>query len=472
MSEPLPADRPDGAMSAAFRPLTLGVVAIVTCVAFEAMAVTTAMPVIGDDLGAGAGYGLAFSMFLTASLLGSVLAGSRCDAEGPRRSLITGMALLVAGLVLSAAAGEFWLVTAGRAVSGLGSGAMVVALYVIIGQVYPSRIQPVIFGWVATAWILPSMVGPLAAGLLAQYVSWRWVFAVAIPIVAVAAALVWPRVRHLGAPENPELDPALGRRRAVWGIFLACGVFAAQWAGNEAAAAGSVTLGVLAAAGVLAAVAALAVLLPRGALRLRRGLPSVVATRGLINAAFVSAEAFMPVMLLAVYGVSPATAGIALTAGAVGWAIGSFLQARVPGPRRWLLLAGGSGLLTLSIGGTGLLAGAQAPFWLLVAVWSLAGVAMGAALSSTSVLVLDASSAADRGQNSASLQLSDQVGAVAGTTVGGVLLAVLVQQDPVGPEAGYALMWLVLAVFAVIGTAAGIRSASVRPSTGKVHSQA
>ena len=46
-----------------------------------------------------------------------------------------------------------------------------------------------------------------------------------------------------------------------------------------------------------------------------------------------------------------------------------------------------------------------------------------------------------------------------------VLLAVLVQQDPVGQESGYSLMWLVLAVFAVIGTAAGIRSASVRPST-------
>ena len=180
----------------------------------------------------------------------------------------------------------------------------------------------------------------------------------------------------------------------------------------------------------------------------------------------------MPVMLLAVYGVSPATAGIALTAGAVGWAIGSFLQARVAESRRHLLLAGGSGLLALSVGGTGLMAGAGAPFALLVAVWSLAGVAMGAALSSTSVLVLDASSAADRGRNSASLQLSDQVGAVAGTTVGGVLLAVLVQHEPVGQESGYALMWLVLAAFAVIGTAAGIRSASVRPSTGKVHSQA
>lgn len=471
MSDPLPEGRPAGAMSAAYRPLTLGVIAIVTCAAFEAMAVTTAMPVVAEELGAGTGYGLAFSMFLTASLLGSVLAGSRCDAEGPRRPLVAGMALLVAGLIMSSLAGEFWQVTAGRAVSGLGSGAMVVALYVIIGEVYPSKLQPVVFGWVSAAWILPSMIGPLAAGLLAQYLSWRWVFAVAIPIVLVAAALVWPRVRHLGAPDNPALDRALGRRRGLWGIFLAAGVFAAQWAGNAAASTGSVAALAVTAAGIAAAAAALAALLPAGTLWLRRGLPSVIATRGLINAAFVAAEAFMPVMLLAVYGVSPATAGIALTVGAVGWAIGAFVQARIT-RRRYLLLAGGSGLLALAVGGTGLLAGAQAPFWLLVIVWSLAGVAMGAALSSTSVMVLDASSAADRGRNSASLQLSDQVGAVAGTTVGGALFAVLAQPGTSQEGTSFAVMWLFLAVFAVIGTAAGIRSAIVRPSTGKVPSQA
>ena len=471
MSDPLPKGRPEGAMSSAYRPLTLGVIAIVTCAAFEAMAVTTAMPVVAGELSAGAGYGLAFSMFLTASLLGSVLAGSRCDAEGPRRPLVTGMALLVAGLVMSSVAGEFWQVTAGRAVSGLGSGAMVVALYVIIGEVYPSKMQPVVFGWVSTAWILPSMVGPLVAGLLAQYASWRWVFAAAIPIVLVAAALVWPRVRHLGAPDNPALDRALGRRRGLWGIFLAAGVFAAQWAGNETAATGSPVAAAVTAVGIVAAVAALVVLLPAGTLWLRRGMPSVVATRGLINAAFVAAEAFMPVMLLAVYGVSAATAGIALTVGAVGWAIGSFVQARVT-RKRYLLLAGGSGLLAVAVAGTGLLAGAQAPFWMLVMVWSLAGVAMGAALSSTSVMVLDASSAADRGRNSASLQLSDQVGAVAGTTVGGALFAVVALPGTSQEGSSFAVMWLALAVFAVLGTAAGIRSAIVRPSTGKVPSQA
>ncbi|WP_341393666.1 MFS transporter [Arthrobacter sp. G119Y2] len=469
MSGPSAEPRPAGPLSPAYRALTLGILAIITCSAFEAMAVTTAMPVVAVELSAGAGYGLAFSMFLTASLLGTVVAGSRCDVQGPVPSLAAGMALMTAGLVVSALAGEFWVVTAGRAVSGLGGGAMIVAVYVIIGEIYPSSLQPVLFGWLAAAWILPSMVGPLAAGLLAQYVSWRWVFAAVIPIVLVAGLMVWPRVRGLGPPDNPALDRALGRRRALWGSTLAAAVFVAQWAGNEAADAPSApaALWIAAAAAAGTAGAALGRLLPAGTLRLARGLPSVIATRGLLSAGFVAAEAFLPLMVLATHGVDPATAGLALTAGAVGWAVGSFLQARAAGRRHRLLVTGAS-MLAAAMGGIGLLASPSVPFGVIVAVWSLAGAAMGLALSSTSVMVLALSTSVDRGRNSASLQISDQVGAVAGTTVAGILFALL--QDPAasGQTGVFSVMWLVLAVFACLGILSGARSAIVTPNTGKV----
>ncbi|MCC3267839.1 MFS transporter [Arthrobacter gengyunqii] len=478
MSGSVPQPRPAGAMSARYRALTLGILAIITCSAFEAMAVTTAMPVVASELSAGAGYGLAFSMFLTASLLGTVVAGSRCDREGPLPSLAAGMVLMTAGLVLSALAGEFWIVTAGRAVSGLGGGAMIVAVYVIIGEIYPSALQPVIFGWLAAAWILPSMVGPLAAGLLAQYVSWRWVFAAVIPIVLAAGLVLWPRIRTLGPPVNPALDLAAGRRRALWGTVLAVAVFVAQWAGSAAAASSgassggaptsaAVLLWIAAAAGAGAAGVALVRLLPPGTLSLARGLPSVVATRGLLSAGFVAAEAFLPLMLLATHGVDPATAGLALTAGAVGWAVGSFLQARARGRRHRLLVIGAS-MLAASVGGIGLLASPSVPFWVIVLVWTFAGAAMGLALSSTSVMVLALSTSADRGRNSASLQISDQLGAVAGTAVAGILFALL--QDPAasGQTGVYRVMWLVLAVFACLGIVSGARSAIVTPNTGKV----
>ena len=470
MSRSAAGPRPAGALSGAYRALTLGILAIITCSAFEAMAVTTAMPVVAQELSAGAGYGLAFSMYLTASLLGTVVAGSRCDVQGPRPSLAAGMVLMTAGLVMSALANEFWLVTAGRAVSGLGGGAMIVAVYVIIGEIYPSALQPVVFGWLATAWILPSMIGPLAAGLLAQYVSWRWVFAAVIPVVLAAYLMIWPRIRSLGPPEDPALDPTLGRRRALWGSLLAAAVFVAQWAGNEAAVApGSarVLLGAAAVAGAVTAGLALSRLLPAGTLRLARGLPSVIATRGLLSAGFVAAEAFLPLMLLETRGVDPATAGLALTAGAVGWAVGSFLQARARGHRHRMLVIGAS-VLAAAVGGTGLLTAPSVPFWVIVVVWSFAGAAMGLALSSTSVMVLALSTSADRGRNSASLQISDQLGAVAGTAAAGILFALLHNPSASGQTGVYSVIWLVLALFACLGILSGARSAIVTPNTGKV----
>ncbi|MFD1214239.1 MFS transporter, partial [Arthrobacter sp. GCM10027362] len=197
-----------GAMAATYRPLTIGLLAIITFSAFEAMAVATAMPVVARELDGQSSYGLAFSMFLTASLLGSVLGGLWCDLRGPRPAVGTGLGLTVAGLVLSGLAGEFWIFTAGRAVAGLGGGFMIVAVYVIIGQAYPQRLQPVIFGWMSAAWVVPSLVGPLAAGLLTQYLSWRLVFYGVAPLVLAFVLAVWPKIRRLGTPPGPKPAPA------------------------------------------------------------------------------------------------------------------------------------------------------------------------------------------------------------------------------------------------------------------------
>lgn len=459
-------------MSAAYRPLTLGILAIVSCSAFEALAVNTAMPVVAGDLSAGAGYGLAFSMYFTTSLVGTVVAGSRCDAEGPRRVLAAGMVLMVAGLLVSALAGAFWMVTAGRAVSGLGGGAVSVALYVVIGEIYPRALQPAVFGWLAAAWVLPSLIGPLVAGLLAQYVSWRWVFAGVIPLILLAGAAVVPRIRPPGAERAPADAPAPAGR-AAWATVLAAGTFAAQWAGVRTAVSGgqAVLPWVLAVSGAVVAAVALVRLLPAGTLRLRRGLPSVIAARGLMNASFVAADSFLPLMLVSGHGVTPATAGLALTAGAVGWALGSYLQARVA-VRRHMLLVIGASVLAAAIAGSSLLTSPSAPFGAVVLVWSLAGLAMGTALPSTSVMVLSLSSQADRGRNSSSLHVSDQVGGVAGTTAAGVLFALLQAPAAAGEARTFSAIWLALSVFAALAIVAGARSAVSNSTTGKVQSSA
>lgn len=455
-------NKADGAMSPEFRPLTIGILAIITCAAFEAMAVVTAMPSVARELSGESSYGLAFSMYLTASLLGTVVAGSWCDRKGPRPALAVGMSLMILGLLAAGAAPDFWLVTVGRAVSGLGGGFMIVAVYVVIGRSFPQHAQPVVFGWLSAAWVLPALIGPVVAGLVTEQFGWRWVFLGVAPVVLAAVVIVWPRTKALGPIESPEAGSA--KAHTLRGFALAGGVFAAQWAvvrlagAEDPTAATIVGLALLAAAGVVVVLLVLPALLPEGTMVLAKGLPSIIATRGFVNVAFFGTEAFIPLMLLSSRDIEPGIAGLTLSAGALGWTAGSFVQARVTFARQWLLVAGSS-ILSLSLGAFALATAVEAPLLVLAAVWALSGFAMGMTLSSTSVLVLKLSATSEQGRNSAALQIFDQLGGVVGTAGAGALFALLHDADNPGHVPTFVAIWLALWVFTAAGIVSGLRGA-------------
>jgi MFS family permease len=456
-------------MSRAYRGLVVGLLAIVTCSAFEAMAVTTAMPVVAADLGGQRAYGLAFSLYLTASLAATAAAGSWCDHSGPRPSLLTGLGLMCAGLLLCGGAWDFGAFTLGRMVSGAGAGFMIVPVYVIIGQTLPAALQPVVFGWFSAAWVVPSLVGPYVSGLLAEHVSWRPVFFGVAPIVVAAVIVMWPRVRALGPPEDKSMVAGEGRRRGLLGAGLAVGVAAAQWAVQSSAdpavrdAATPTVLGLVGLAGLGLVVATVPRLLPRGVLRIARGLPAVVVVRGLLTLAFFGSEAFIPLMLVDRYGLEPSIAGLALTGGALGWTAGSFAQTKGWLPRPAFLVVGPAVLFACMLGVAAVVSTHAAPL-LLAICWAVAGMGMGLSMSTTSVLVLELSDAAERGRNSASLQLADMLGGVIGTAGAGTLYSLLLNPDRTPGTGVFALLVLVLAVSALLAAIAGARTHAPSPA--------
>lgn len=108
-----------GLWSGARRPLTIGLVLVVTLVAFEALAGATVMPSAERDLGGLRLYGWTFSAFLLASLVGIAWAGGECDRYGPARPLAAGLALFACGLTISGLAPQMWVLVIGRGVQGL-----------------------------------------------------------------------------------------------------------------------------------------------------------------------------------------------------------------------------------------------------------------------------------------------------------------------------------------------------------------
>ncbi len=458
-----------------------GIVSLVTLVAFEAMAVSTAMPVVAEELGGLRRYGLAFSLFLTASLLGTVLAGGWADARGPRTPVVAGLLAFSGGLVVCGTASSFTVLLVGRALSGLGGGLLVVSLYAVVGAVFEEAVRPRVFAWISSAWVLPAVVGPLLAGWLATAWSWRAVFLLVAPLAVVVGVVLLPRLARLGAPDAALGGPRPGlltqRARAARGLGVATGAGLAQAGAAELVPLRALPV-VTVLVGVVAVAAALPALLPAGTLRARRGLPSVVAVRGLMTAGFMGAEAYVPLMLVRERGLPVTVAGLALTGAALGWTLGSALQGRrdLRIDRSRLMALGGL-CVALAVALLVLPSLHLLPGLAVLGVWAVGGLGMGLTLSSTSVLTLSMSPPDLQGRNSAALQLSDALGAVVGIAVAGAVFAGRLGADPAShavPTAGattgtadggltFALIFGGLSLVGLVAAAVALR---VRPDGG------
>ena len=400
---------------AGHRRTTIGLLTLVTLVAFEAMAVGTAMPSAVAELDGVAWYAWPFSAFLVTSVVGMVVGGELGDRRSPRPGVLAGVAVFAAGLLIAGVAQHMAVLVVGRAVQGLGAGVVIVLLYVIAGQAYSSVLRPRLFGAFAAGWVLPALVGPLAAGLVTTHLGWRGVFLGLLPLVATGLALLL----SAGAGAEPAHDVPPRRSNARYALLAGGGIAALQYAAQRLDLA-AVPLAVL---GAAALAIGLRRLLPRGTIRARQGIPAVVASRGLLAGAFFGMDALLPFVLTEAHGWSAATAGLPLTAGAVGWVIAAQLQGRRPDvPRQTVLRAGcllvAAGLATTATAAIPALAG-----WPSYLTWLVAGIGMGLAMPSVGVLLLDQSPEAERGANSAALQISDVTGSALCVGLSGVLVA-------------------------------------------------
>ncbi|OMI33788.1 MFS transporter [Streptomyces sparsogenes] len=457
-----------------YRALTLGIVSVVSLIAFEASAVNTAMPVAARALDGVELYAYAFSAYFTASLFAMALSGEWCDRRGPLVPLFTGIAAFGAGLVVSGSAQNMWTFVGGRAVQGIGGGLVVVSLYVLVGRAYPQRLQPAVLASFSAAWVLPVIVGPLVAGTVTEQAGWRWVF-LSIPVlILLPLAVMLPALRKV---ERGRTSPAMNRRRILLALAVASGAGLLQYAGQDLA---WISL-VPAAAGLALLVPCVLRLLPRGTFRAARGLPSVVLLRGIAAGSFLGAESFVPLMLVTERGLSATAAGLSLTGGGLTWALGSYTQSRPRlEPYRERLMSAGMVLMATAIALVPLALLDSVPAWVVAVAWVIGGYGMGLVISSGSVLLLKLSGPDEAGSNSASLQVSDALGNITLVGLSGVLFVAFgggsVAAGHAGAEAAgsasagtghagaFAAVYVAMAAVALVGAAV---TARLRPVTEK-----
>ncbi|HEY6932026.1 MAG TPA: MFS transporter [Marmoricola sp.] len=219
----------------------------------DATVVNIALPAIGADLHAGA-TGLtwtvnAYTLTLAALIL---VGGSLGDRLGRRRVFVAGVTLFGAASLGGAIAPGIVVLVVARAVQGIG-GALLTpgSLAIIQSSFRPDDRARAIGAWSGLGGVAAA-VGPLLGGWLIDVGSWRWVFLINLPVIALVIALA---LRHVPETRDPEVVRHTDYTGAVLAA-LALGAITfglSTWgARGGAAAVAELGVGIAALAGFLA----------------------------------------------------------------------------------------------------------------------------------------------------------------------------------------------------------------------------
>jgi MFS family permease len=419
-------DTSDSLWSPERRALTIGLILTITLVGFEALAISTVMPIVAIELGGLQLYGWVFTAFFLGSLIGIVLVGGAIDRGGLAGPFAAGLVLFAVGLLGGGIAPTMPILVAARFVQGLGAGTIQPIAYVAIGRSLPESLRPRMFATLSTAWVLPAVIGPVIAGTVGETIGWRFVFLGLLPLIALAGGLTLGALRAVAAaPAHDGSAEAARRRRLPLALTVALG-------------SGFLTLGlttgqlvptiVLSVVGIVIGVFALRRLTPAGTLVARPVLPAAVAIRGILTFAFFGVDAFVALLLVGWRGISATQAGFALTAATIAWTVGAWTQAR--GASRWptyrFVQAGFA--ITL-VGLTAMLPVLRqdVPWLVAIPAFGIAGLGMGLAYSPLALIVLREAASATQGAATSALSLTDSLGTALGTGVTGAIVAASVR---------------------------------------------
>nr|BFE57045.1 MDR family MFS transporter [Dactylosporangium thailandense] len=310
----------------------LGSVMLTTgLVALDSTIIATAVPSVVRDLGGFAHFPWLFSIYLLTAAVTTPLYGKLADVLGRRPVMFFGIAAFLLGSVLCGAAWSMLTLIVFRAIQGIGAGAIQPISMTIIGDLYSVEERARVQGYVAGVWGVSSVVGPTLGGVFADYLSWRWIFFVNLPLGLFA---VWMFARHL--KENVERRAHridyLGAVLLIGGctlLILATLEGGIMWAWASAPSIVIFTLGALMiTAFVFVERRAAEPVLPLWVFKHRTligGNLSAVAVGALV----IGLSSYIPNFSQGVLGTSALVAGFVVAAMTLGWPIAATLSGRV-----------------------------------------------------------------------------------------------------------------------------------------------
>ena len=419
-------------------PVLLSVMLCTALVAIDATILAAAVPAVVTDLGGFSQFPWLFSIYLLAQAVSVPIYGKLADSLGRKPVMLVGIGLFLTGSVLCGVAWSMPVLIASRVVQGLGAGAVMPMSMTIVGDLYTVEERARVQGFIASVWGMASIVGPTLGGVFSEYVSWRWIFFVNLPVGTLAAWMLLRRF-HEGIQRVRHRIDYAGAVLLTTGVSLL--ILALLEGGRSWAWASpiSVGLGVLSLALLVAFVVvesrATEPILPLWVFG-RRMLIGANLVALLVGAVMMGLSSYVPTFAQGVLGFGAVLSGFALAAMTIGWPIAAATAGRIYlrlGFRDTSLI----GVAFIVLGSLLLLAvGAHSSLWLVAAFTFVVGVGLGYTASPTLVAVQSAVDWDRRGVVTATNMFARSVGSAVGVAVFGAIANASLAHQFAAPPAG------------------------------------
>ncbi len=388
-------------------------------VTLDNLVVTTAIPVIRQDLGASLeslewtvnAYTLTFAVLL---LTGAALG----DRFGRRRLFVIGVCAFAAGSVAAALAPSIDLLNLARAVQGLGGAIVMPLTLTILSAAVPADRRGLALGAWGGISGLAVALGPVVGGAVVEGFSWQWIFWLNVPIGAVLVPLGLSRLTESYGPAGKLDLTGLGLSSAglfgiVWGLVRGN---AQGWASTEivaALAAGAVLLAAFVAWELQAENPMLPIRFFKNAAFTLANAASMFMFFGMFGSVFLLSQFFQTVQ-----GYSPLGSGLRI----LPWTIAPMFIAPLAGALSdkiggKTLIGLGLSLQAAGLAWIGLITTSTIAYGAFVGPFILAGVGMGLFFAPVANVVLSAVHPTEEGKASGANNAIRELGGVFGVAV-------------------------------------------------------
>lgn len=186
--------------------------------------VSTAMATIIEKLGGMESFIWVYSAYMIAMVVATPIFGKLSDMYGRKRFFLAGLGLFLLGSILCGMATSMEELIIYRAIQGIGGGAIMPIAFTIIFDTFPVEKRGKMMGLFGAVFGVSSVFGPILGGSITDYMSWRWIFYINVPIGIIAILFILRGYHESKVTKKQTIDWTGAVLLTAWILLLMFGL--------------------------------------------------------------------------------------------------------------------------------------------------------------------------------------------------------------------------------------------------------